>query len=468
MSKEAIEKYIDDNKDKMIQDICTLVRIKSDRQPAKEGMPYGEGPYQALHASIDIAKNMGFETKNYDNYVCAIDMNNKPAQLDILAHLDVVPAEGEWKMTAPYEPKVIGNKLYGRGTSDDKGPAICALYAMKAIKDLGIELSKNVRLILGTDEECGSSDIKYYYSFEEEAPMSFSPDAEYPVINIEKGHLQSKIMAYVKDNTQLPRIASMKGGSKINIIPDLAQAVVEGLDKAKIEEYISAFEQETKLKCELEQMDGNKVKISIIGYAGHASMPEKFNNSVTGLLDFVSRLPIAKGDAFDKICAIAELFPHGDYYGEAVGVKQSDELSGELTICLDMISFDGENLCAEFDSRCPICANDDNMRLVIKEKCEQRNLTLSDDLMRPSHHVDENSPFIQTLLDCYTEYTGNKGECIAIGGGTYVHDLKNGVAFGCGMQGTDYFMHGNDEFANIDELVLSAKIFAQVILRLCK
>ena len=96
---------------------------------------------------------------------------------------------------------VIGNKLYGRGTSDDKGPAIAALYAMRAIKDLNINLSKNTRLILGTDEECGSSDIEYYYNIEDEAPMTFSPDAEFPLINIEKGGLRAEFKGEFKTET---------------------------------------------------------------------------------------------------------------------------------------------------------------------------------------------------------------------------------------------------------------------------
>ncbi|MFR4578452.1 MAG: M20/M25/M40 family metallo-hydrolase [Clostridium fessum] len=90
-------------------------------------------------------------------------------------------------MTQPFEPIVKDGKLYGRGTADDKGPAVAALYAMRAVKELGIPVTKNVRLILGTDEECGSSDIEHYYKVEKEAPMTFSPDASFPVINIEKG-----------------------------------------------------------------------------------------------------------------------------------------------------------------------------------------------------------------------------------------------------------------------------------------
>ena len=100
-----------------------------------------------------------------------------------------MPVSDEWTVTKAYEPVIKDGKLYGRGSADDKGPSIVALHALKAVKDLGIELSKNVRLILGTDEECGSSDIEHYYAVEKEAPMTFSPDAEFPVINIEKGRL---------------------------------------------------------------------------------------------------------------------------------------------------------------------------------------------------------------------------------------------------------------------------------------
>ena len=45
--------------------------------------------------------------------------------------------------------------------------------------------------------------------------------------------------------------------------------------------------------------------------------------------------------------------------------------------------------------------------------------------------------------------------------------MKNGVAFGCTMPGTDNRMHGNDEFAVVDELVASVKIFADAIVSLC-
>ena len=184
MYKEKISRYIDAHRKEMLEDIGALCRINSVKGSYRIGKPYGEGCSEALRAALHIAECYGFSINNYDNYVGTVDMNDKEAQLDILAHLDVVPAGDGWTVTEPFEPVVKDGKIYGRGTADDKGPAIAALYAMRAVNELGIPMKKNVRLILGTDEECGSSDITHYYSVEKEAPMTFSPDASFPVINI--------------------------------------------------------------------------------------------------------------------------------------------------------------------------------------------------------------------------------------------------------------------------------------------
>ena len=87
--------------------------------------------------------------------------------------------------------------------------------------------------------------------------------------------------------------------------------------------------------------------------------------------------------------------------------------------------------------------------------------------MIPVHFVPEDAPVIKTALKVYEEYTGLKGECLAIGGGTYVHDIEGGVAFGVEFHGTDYKIHSADEFAVIDELLLTAKMYTAIIYELC-
>lgn len=142
-------------------------------------------------AQSDTARagTFGLKPAILENKVVYVDMNDCPAQLDILAHVDVVPAGDGWSVTEPFVPLLRDGKLYGRGTCDDKGPAVAALYAMRAVRELNIPLKYNVRLILGADEETGCRDTDCYYSHFKEAPCSYSPDGEYPVINLEKGGL---------------------------------------------------------------------------------------------------------------------------------------------------------------------------------------------------------------------------------------------------------------------------------------
>lgn len=467
MYKKQIEEYFDLHKDDILEDICKIIRIKSDRQEAKKGMPFGEGVVKALEETLNIASKMGFATNNYDNYVGTIDFNDKEKALDILAHLDVVPAGDEWTVTNPYEPIIKDGKIYGRGAADDKGPAIVALHALKAIKDLNIPLSKNVRLILGTDEECGSADIEHYYSIEKEAPMTFSPDADFPVINVEKGGLKGNFTAKFNDQGDLPRVISINSGVKVNVIPDKANAVVEGISKTEIEEYCKKVTSKIGVNFEVNE-ENNKCIINAKGVGGHAAYPESANNALTAILDLIASMPIFKSEGFERICAISRLLPHGDYKGQGIGVKMSDDISGELTLSFTIFEYTTEGLKGTFDCRAPLCANDKNLRDVIAKNLNEVGIILEPCNVFEGHHVDENSDFVQTLLKCYEEYSGQKGECIAIGGGTYVHHLKNGVAFGCTMPGTDNNMHGNDEFAVIDELMLSAKIFTQAIIELCK
>ncbi len=465
MYKNEIENYIDAHKEEMIGDIFTLCRIDSEKMPPEEGRPYGPGAYKALQKALSIAEGYGFSITDY-TYVGAIDMNNCPKQLDILAHLDVVPAGEGWTVTEPFDPILEDGKLYGRGTADDKGPAVAALYAMRAVKDLGIPLTKNVRLIVGTDEECGSSDLTHYYSAEEEAPMTFSPDGNYPVVNVEKGSLTGHFTASFEPSCALPKLVSIDAGIKFNVVPGKAYALIKGMDIDTVTKIASEEEAELGMKFELVP-DEDEIAVTAIGEGSHASLPEKGNNALTGLLTFLTKLPFAECRQIELLRNLLALIPHGDVHGTALGIDMEDEISGRLTLAFDMLSVTDTSIDGTFDSRCPICSNNDNVLNVVKARMADAGLTLENDSMRAPHYVDGDSDFVRTLLRAYETYTGRKGECLSMGGGTYVHDLKNGVAFGAAMPDTDNHMHGADEFAYLDELLVSAKIFAQVIVDLC-
>ena len=174
MRKEELRTYIENHESEMIEDLKSLIRIPSEKQAAEPGKPFGAPAAEALAQGIEILEKYGFAVTNYDNYAIAADFNQEEKGLDILAHLDVVPAGEGWQETDPFTPLIKEGKMFGRGTADDKGPAIAAIYAMRAVKELGYPLKKNVRLVLGSDEECGSSDLEYYYKKEVEAPCTFS------------------------------------------------------------------------------------------------------------------------------------------------------------------------------------------------------------------------------------------------------------------------------------------------------
>lgn len=467
MYKKEIEAFIDAHRHQMLDDISLLCRINSEKSSYQEGKPFGDGASRALAVALSRAEQYGFSIHNYDNYVGTADLNDGEKQLDILAHLDVVPAGEGWTVTGPFEPLEKDGKIYGRGTADDKGPAVAALYAMRAVKELGIPLTKNVRLILGTDEECGSSDIRHYYDVEEEAPMTFSPDGAFPVVNIEKGALAGHFTGSFEPSSALPRVISLHAGTKVNVVPGKAFAVFEGLDDDLVRQIGAQVEKETGVSFEIQGMN-QTLEITAIGEGAHASTPQEGKNALTALLLLIKKLPFADCAQINALHALEELFPWNDTSGLALGIAMEDELSGDLTLAFDLLEVTADSLDGMFDSRCPLCANEGNVLEPVKKKLAENGLTLDNDSMRPAHHVDGNSDFVKTLLNAYELYTGRKGSCVAMGGGTYVHDLKNGVAFGASMPETDNRMHGADEFAVIDELLTSAKIFAQVIVDLCK
>ena len=112
---------------KVIKSISEIVKFDSSQQPPLAGKPFGEGAAKCLDYFLTLAESFGFKTVNYDNYVGEV-IFGEGEEFAILAHLDVVPAGSGWTHD-PFggETDYINNKIWGRGTMDDKGPAVIAL-----------------------------------------------------------------------------------------------------------------------------------------------------------------------------------------------------------------------------------------------------------------------------------------------------------------------------------------------------
>ena len=465
MYKEQIEAYFSDKKQLLVDTASRLVSIDSVEGEPAPGAPFGPGPAAALEEALSIARQWGLTAQNHEGYVGTVDLNGQSDALHLLCHLDVVaPGEG-WTVTPPYSPKVVDGMIFGRGTDDDKGPAAACLLAMKAVKDLGVPLKSNCRLILGTNEESGSGDIAWYFARNPYAPATFSPDAGFPVINTEKGGFKPAFSKSWPAQEQLPRLRWLHGGFRINVLPGDASAAVEGLTMYDIQPYARDITARTGIMFTFAHEDGLTV-IRAKGEGSHAAWPEGGNNAITGLVALLCALPLADGPCKQALQDLNALLPHGDHLGRALGIAQEEPVAGPLTVAFTLLEVTDTGLEGRFDSRVPLCATEENCLRIAKAAFEKRGFTFQGEQDKP-HHTPADSPFVQILLKRYEEYSGLKGECLSTGGGTYVHDIPGGVAFGCTLPGFDTHLHGADERVRISDLMLSAKLFAHIIIDLC-
>jgi succinyl-diaminopimelate desuccinylase len=209
------------------------------------------------------------------------------------------------------------------------------------------------------------------------------------------------------------------------------------------------------------------IVITAEGTATHAATPHLGVNAQTALLDMLAGMPFAESKGHHYICALNKLFPHGDYNGRALGVAMNDEKSGELTLNFGVLRFTETGFSGNFDSRTPACADETDLLGMIRKALEQEGINLTNSTMSKCHHTPKDSEFVQTLLRIYEEYTGNPSECLTMGGQTYVHEIEGGVAFGCKLPGTNNNVHGANEFIGVEQLIISAKMFAQSIIDMC-
>ena len=410
------------NKQEFINDLKTLIAIKSIRGNCGEETaesPLGKGINDAIEAFLSIGKRFGFKTKNLDGYCGYIEMGEGEELLGIIAHTDTVDAGDGWDYP-PFECSVADDKIYGRGVIDDKGPALLALYAMKAISDANFPISKRVRLIIGGDEETGGCLCMKRYKETEELPaIAFSPDADYPAVFGEKGLLRVRIFG--KEDS-MPDDFKFDGGGVINVVPDEAHAFINGEEL-----------------CEK-------------GVAAHGSMPEKGENAVLKLAEKISvRFPESSFARLYSLTTAASL-----------GIDIKDELTA-LSINPSVLHADNTMCELFYDIRYPITANGEEVISSIKDHTAKKGLTAEIIFHEEPLYVPTDSHLVSTLSKIYTEHTGDNTPPMAIGGGTYAKSFKNCIAFGVLFPWETETMHAPNEFWAISSIEKNFDIMADAI-----
>ena len=412
--------YFDD----MVKNIAQAVTYDSSQAEAQPSMPFGEGVAKCLDFYLSLAEFMGFETRNYDGYVGEVTWG-EGKDFAVLAHIDVVPAGNGWHHE-PFGGEIDeeNGRIWGRGTMDDKGPAMIALYAMKALKDEGFRPRRTIKLILGCNEETGWACIDHYNTVAKMPEEGISPDADFPVIYAEKGILHARF-AFDAANAAF---TGLKGGSRANMVCDFCEAVCSAPGEG-------AYGLER---------DGDKV-ISR-GRSAHGSTPEKGVNAIAPMLEY-----LGLGDMKEAL------------FGQYMGLKGLEDQTGPLTFSPDLIEQRDGKIFVTCDIRYPASMT----RAQIKEILNKSGVPYTEEHCQDPLYNDVNSPLVTTLLNVYNEVTGANARPIAIGGGTYARALKCGAAFGPEEDGEESTIHQADEYITFEKIEKCFKIYKLALERLC-
>lgn len=459
-----IDAFLESRREEMVDRLCALIAMPSLEEDARPGQPFGAPLYECLNATLEMARGMGFtRCENVDGYAGYIEMGQGDEEVGILAHLDVVPPGDGWTLP-PFEGTVKDGRVYGRGSSDNKGGVIASLYAMAALLPVADSFHKRVRLILGCSEETGMTCIDHYLMREPMPDYGFSPDASYPLINTEKGIQDVHGLLTAPPTETGLRLVSLSAGQRPNVIPGKATAVLHAPEpevlRAAFDALVQAHPEKENIALTL---DGQTATLTCQGVVGHASTPQQGRNAAGLLLSVLAGLPLTDGPREQAVRDLARLV--GDSYdGLRLGVACQDEISGALTCNLGLLHTTEEGVAFTLDIRYPVCMTQKTLLDTLEAAFADTGFAIQAGHGYPPHHVDENAPLVQKLLAVYAEQTGRPAYCMAIGGGTYARKLPGrAVAFGMEFPGEPATAHMADEFLSINDLMTNARIIAHAI-----
>ncbi|MGN0662195.1 MAG: Sapep family Mn(2+)-dependent dipeptidase [Faecalibacterium sp.] len=452
--EQKIDAFIAENQEQLLKDLADLVAIDSVETAPQEGAPFGPGARAALDKTLEIAAGMGLATRNCENYLGYAELPGSDPEkyLAAICHVDVVPAGNGWTAD-PFTMRVQDGWLLGRGVSDDKGPMIVTLYALKFLKEQGCALRYPIRALIGDNEETGMRDVEYYLAHYPAPVFCFTPDAEFPVCNGEKGHFGAKLVSPVCGGL----IRDFVGGVANNAVPDRASALV-AVDIAGLK---------NAPNITLEPEDGG-VRIRGWGKSGHAASPAGTVNAIGLVVDYL----LANGLCNDAERAYLEALQklHCSTAGEGLGIACADGPFGPLTVIGGRIYMEEGRIVQTMDSRFPTCTDGAAMAAKIAAAVGS-GAELVDVYANEPFYIEADSPAIRACIDTYNEVTGENATPFTMGGGTYARHFPYAVSFGPEHNDVQLPpfggpMHGANEAAPLDKLLEALKIYVLALLRL--
>lgn len=434
------------HKGKAIDALQRIVKIPSYLKESSPNAPFGKDIVDCLKETLTLFEEEGFTTYlDPDGYYGYADIGEGEETFGVLCHLDVVPpGNTELWSVPPFSAEVVDGKIIGRGVQDDKGPTIAALYALKAVLDSGVNLTKKVRFIFGTDEETLWRCMEHYHKNESPIDLGFAPDAKFPLIYAEKGLLQAYVTG--PGSTEF----KMNGGSALNVVPDSAS--YSGDAAAKVTKVLQELGYDYK-----ETADG----VTVSGKSVHSKDAPKGVNAITRLSEALTQ--VISHPAIDFLGTVVK----EDATGSSVVGDISDDVSGKLSFNVATVAIDDKESKIGLDLRLPVTFTKDEVVEKLEKKLSEYDLTYHEFDYLESLYVPKESELIQSLLGAYRDVTNDMAEPLVSGGATFARTMKNCVAFGAMFKGTVDTMHQPNETWVLDEMERAMIIYAEAFNRLC-
>lgn len=449
--------WLKDHEAEMTEDICSLVRIPSVEGEASEAYPFGEACFRAMEKALEIADRCGLKTELNGRVVGRAALRPGKVDFGIWAHTDVVPADGVWD-TDPFVPVLKDGRIYGRGATDNKGQLTAVLYALRALKELGIPVKHNVAVFAGTNEETGMEDVREWLQHNEEPFFNLSPDADYGIGYAEKGSMRF----YLDAPCAQKGLLDIGGGTALNVFPAKAAA---RLAKADID--LKALEQLREMEGLTVTDEGESLKLELCGKGGHSAKAPGADNVFALLIKTFEESGIFKEGLAPQLRFLAGAC--FDETGDFLGVKCSDDVVGALHFSGTMLSYEDGVLHLGADIRHPMSVTAQDILQKIGETAKTFGIACRMIRFGGARYSDPNEPGAQACLKLYNELAPEFGRdvkgCYTLSGGTYARHFTRGFAFGMSAGGG---AHNVNEFVRVERLLFGALVYACCILELDK
>ena len=314
--------YLDSEKDEIIEFTKELIRIPTVNPP-------GDNYEEIVALLEDKCRRLGFDTKRHItpraklkslgieggskrvSLVVDWDTGSKKT-LHMNGHYDVVPPTSNWTFD-PFKPVLRDGRIYGRGSEDMKGDIAAMIFSLKALKECNVNPPVNIQMSWTPDEEIGGESglgylverglVKGDYALGEgysrnfvshgnkgvlwlevtiigksshasrpdkginafEKMLKVAEELEKLKLRIEKRVTRYDIKSHREKSPTLVMGGVMKGGNKINIVPDIATF---SIDRRIIpEESVKSARDEILKALNIIKKEDKEIKIIIKEFA---------------------------------------------------------------------------------------------------------------------------------------------------------------------------------------------------------